>query len=124
MALQINLSLSEDDSLHFTGEVVRARLPADEGKIYYVRFQPRARTNWHEHPGTQILFVLEGRCRVQRQGHPVVELKPNEMLTIPAGEPHWHGAAPDAPMSHIAVNLFSGETKWMHAVSEKEYESK
>jgi quercetin dioxygenase-like cupin family protein len=89
-------------------------------KVYYVEFEPGARTNWHLHTGTQILLVREGRCRYQREGEPALELGPGDTVTIPPGERHWHGAAPGSGTAHIAINL-DATTEWMEPVGEAEY---
>jgi quercetin dioxygenase-like cupin family protein len=68
----------------------------------------------------QILFVAEGRCRYQHAGGPVEEAGAGETIYIPAGEQHWHGATPEAPMVHIAMNI-DLETEWLEPVTEEQY---
>jgi len=89
-------------------------------KIFRVEFAPGARTNWHTHTGVQILFVAEGRCRFQQAGGPVTEAGAGQAIFIPAGEKHWHGAPPDAPMAHVALNI-DFETEWLEPVSDEQY---
>ena len=70
--------------------------------------------------GVQILFVAEGRCRFQHWGGPVQEAEAGETVYIPAGEKHWHGATPEAPMVHVALNI-DLETEWLEPVSDAQY---
>jgi quercetin dioxygenase-like cupin family protein len=112
------------DQANFTGS---ARIRRAEGldaraalKVFRVEFQPGARTNWHEHTGVQLLLVLEGRCRVQKRGEPVREVEARSVVAIQPGEEHWHGAAPGAVMTHLAVNV-GATTRWLAPVSDEEY---
>ena len=73
-----------------------------------VTFEPGARTHWHSHPVGQALFVVSGRGRIQLWGKPVQEILPGDVVTIPAGEKHWHGAAPETAMTHIAIHGVEG----------------
>ena len=68
-----------------------------------VTFEPGARTAWHSHPRGQILIVTAGTGRVQRWGDPIEEIRQGDVVRIPAGEKHWHGASPQASMTHIAI---------------------
>lgn len=68
-----------------------------------VTFEPGARTAWHTHPLGQTLIVTSGKGRVQREGGPVEEIGLGDIVWFPPGEKHWHGAAPDTAMSHIAI---------------------
>jgi quercetin dioxygenase-like cupin family protein len=70
---------------------------------FVVRFAPGARTAWHCHPGGQTLYVTEGRGLAQSRGGPIIEIRPGDVIYTPPGEWHWHGAAPDHFMSHIAM---------------------
>lgn len=88
-------------------------------KILRVEFAAGARTNWHTHTGVQVLFVAEGRCRFQHWGGPVQEAAAGETVFIPTGEKHWHGASPDGPMAHVALNI-DLETEWLEPVSEEQ----
>jgi quercetin dioxygenase-like cupin family protein len=108
---------------YFTGAVTLRPIPADGAdpvKLFRVELAAGARTNWHTHSGVQILFVAEGRCRFQHEGGPVQEAGIGETICIPAGEKHWHGATPEAPMAHVAVNI-DLETEWLEPVSEEQY---
>jgi quercetin dioxygenase-like cupin family protein len=88
-----------------------------------VTFEPGARTAWHTHPLGQILIVTAGRGLVQRLGGPVEEIRPGDVVWIPPGEKHWHGAAPTTAMTHIAiVEQLDGKTAdWMEKVSDEQY---
>ncbi|GHD58088.1 (R)-mandelonitrile lyase [Jeongeupia chitinilytica] len=68
-----------------------------------VTFEPGARTAWHTHPLGQTLIVTAGRGLVQRWGGPVEEIRPGDVVWIPEGEKHWHGAVPATAMTHIAI---------------------
>lgn len=113
------------DSKHFTGCVCLKRLvpenPDAGTRLYRVRFEAKARTNWHWHPGEQLLLVLEGTCRLQKRGEEMVELGVGDVARITRKEEHWHGAAPDAAMTHIAVTG-PGKTQWLEEVVETEYQ--
>ena len=80
-----------------------------------VEFEAGARTNWHSHSGVQILLIIEGRGRVQQWGEPVQEVGAGDTVSIAPGENHWHGAARDARMVHLAVNIDT-TTMWMEPV--------
>jgi len=118
------LSGDPGDPSYFTGAVTLRKLAVGPevapNKIFRVEFAPEARTSWHTHSGVQILFVAEGRCRFQHWGGPVEEAGAGDTIFIPAGEKHWHGATPDGPMVHVALNI-DLETEWLEPVSEKQY---
>jgi quercetin dioxygenase-like cupin family protein len=88
-----------------------------------VTFEPGARTAWHTHPLGQTLIVTAGCGRVQREGGPVEEIRPGDVIWIPPGEKHWHGAAPTTAMTHIAIQeKLGGKTvDWMEPVSDEQY---
>jgi len=90
-----------------------------------VSFTPGARTTWHTHPLGQTLYVVSGVGRVQREGGPVQEIRPGDVVWIPANTKHWHGAAPDTPMSHLALaeRLDGQVVTWLEQVSETQYRS-
>jgi|UniRef100_UPI003BABE08F quercetin dioxygenase-like cupin family protein len=89
----------------------------------HVTFEPGARTAWHTHPAGQTLIVTFGRGRVQREGGPVEEISAGDVVWFPAGEKHWHGAAPDTAMSHIAIqeSIDGSAVTWMEKVSDTDY---
>ena len=88
-----------------------------------VTFEPGARTAWHSHPRGQILIVTAGTGRVQRWGDSVEEIRAGDVVRIPAGQKHWHGASPQASMTHIAISEYRDGTvvQWMEKVSDEEY---
>ena len=88
-----------------------------------VTFEPGARTDWHTHPAGQMLVVTAGCGRVQQEGHAMQEIRPGDVVTIPANIRHWHGAAPTTAMSHIAVHeqRDGSAVTWMEKVSEAQY---
>ena len=88
-----------------------------------VTFEPRARTAWHSHPRGQILVVTAGTGRVQLWGGPIEEIRAGDVVRIPAGQKHWHGASPQASMTHIAIAEHRDGTvvQWMEQVSDDQY---
>lgn len=90
-----------------------------------VSFTPGARTAWHTHPLGQTLYVVSGIGRVQMEGGLVQEIRPGDVVWIPANTKHWHGAAPDTPMSHLALaeQLDGQVVTWLEQVSETQYHS-
>ncbi len=110
------------DPSYFSGEVELRAAQHDLGpvKLFRVEFAPGARTHWHTHSGVQLLFVAAGRCRFQHWGGAVMEAGAGEAIYVPAGEKHWHGATPEAPMAHLATNI-DLETEWLEEVSEAQY---
>jgi len=89
----------------------------------HVTFEPGARTAWHTHPLGQTLIVTSGRGLAQRWGGPIEEILPGDVIWFPPGEKHWHGAAPETAMSHIAVHeALNGSTvDWLEHVSDDQY---
>ncbi len=89
----------------------------------YVTFEPGARTVWHTHPVGQTLIVTLGTGLVQRVGGPVETIRPGDVVWIPAGVKHWHGAAPSTGMTHIAIteSLNGKAVDWHEPVSEAQY---
>jgi 4-carboxymuconolactone decarboxylase len=88
-----------------------------------VTFAPGARSAWHTHPLGQVLIVTAGTGRVQRWGDPVDEIRQGDVVWIPPGQKHWHGAAPDSSMAHIAIveTLDGKSADWMEKVSDAHY---
>ena len=112
---------------HFTGSVrvdplFQATAPSHASGAL-VTFEPGARTAWHTHTLGQILIVTAGTGRVQRWGDPVEEIHPGDVVWIPPGQKHWHGAAPNSSMAHIAITeQLDGKTvDWMEKVSDAQY---
>jgi 4-carboxymuconolactone decarboxylase len=88
-----------------------------------VTFEPAARSAWHSHPLGQVLIVTAGTGRVQQWGGPIDEIRQGDVVRIPPGVKHWHGAAPTTSMAHIALveQLDGKSTEWMEKVSEEQY---
>jgi quercetin dioxygenase-like cupin family protein len=88
-----------------------------------VTFEPGARTAWHTHPLGQTLIVLAGCGWVQREGGPVEEIHPGDVVWFSPDEKHWHGAAATTAMTHIAIqeNLEGKVVEWMEKVTEEQY---
>ena len=88
-----------------------------------VTFEPGARTAWHTHPLGQTLIITAGCGWVQREGGPIEEIRPGDVVWFPPGEKHWHGASPATAMSHIAIQeaLNGSPVDWMEQVSDEEY---
>jgi quercetin dioxygenase-like cupin family protein len=91
-----------------------------------VSFEPGARTNWHTHPLGQTLYVTAGVGRAQTLGGPVLEIKAGDVLWIPPGEKHWHGAAPTTGMVHISMQEAEGGeyVTWLEPVTDEQYNAK
>jgi len=108
----------------FTGHARITRMTglSDDPKLnaYRVEFELGARTDWHTHSGTQLLLIISGRCRLQRDGESITEIADGDVACIAPGERHWHGAGPDSPMTHLAINIDS-TTTWLEKVADAEY---
>lgn len=91
-----------------------------------VSFEPGARTAWHTHPLGQTLYVTAGVGRAQTLGGPVLEIKAGDVLWIPPGEKHWHGAAPTTGMVHISMQEAEGGeyVTWLEQVTDEQYNAK
>ncbi len=94
-------------------------------QVQHVTFEPGARTVWHTHPLGQLLLVTSGRGRVQSAGGEVREVRPGDVISIPPGEKHWHGATPEHVMSFVAVQeeLDGRVVDALEPVSDEEYSS-
>ncbi|HVX36092.1 MAG TPA: cupin domain-containing protein [Hyphomicrobium sp.] len=90
-----------------------------------VTFEPGARTAWHTHPLGQTLIVTAGCGWAQREGGPVEEIRPGDVIWFPPGEKHWHGATATTGMTHFAIQeALEGKTvDWMEKVSDEQYRS-
>jgi len=89
-----------------------------------VTFEPGARTAWHTHPLGQVLIVTAGCGRAQRQGGPIEDIRPGDVVVFAPNEKHWHGAAPTTAMTHIAIQeaLDGKAVEWMEKVSDQQYQ--
>ena len=112
---------------HFTGKVSVESLFASPGSGSYsggvVHFQEGARTAWHTHPAGQTLIIVSGQGLVQAEGEPAQEMRPGDVVWIPANVRHWHGATPNHAMSHVAIaEPENGSTvTWREHVSDQQY---
>jgi quercetin dioxygenase-like cupin family protein len=104
------------DSLHEAPEPARMRCAS-------VAFAPGARTAWHTHPLGQTLVITAGEGLVQRDGGAIERVQPGDVVWFAPGEKHWHGAAPDSAMTHIAIqeHLDGVAVTWMEHVSDAQY---
>ena len=112
---------------YFSGKSFLAPVSTQQVSIFNVTFEPGCRNNWHVHHaskgGGQILVCIAGRGYYQEEGKPAQELHPGDVVNIPAGVKHWHGAAPDSWFSHLAVEV-PGENRsneWLEPVTDAEY---
>jgi quercetin dioxygenase-like cupin family protein len=90
-----------------------------------VTFEPRARTAWHTHPLGQTLIVTVGVGLAQREGGPIEEIHPGDIIWFEPNEKHWHGASPTIAMTHIAMQeqLNGKVVEWMEKVTDEDYTS-
>lgn len=111
----------------FTGSVWQEPIIEAPGparvRAAVVRFDPGARTNWHTHPLGQTLYVTAGSGLAQTLGGPIREIRAGDVIWIPPGEKHWHGAAPTTPMTHVAIHeaLNGKHVDWMEPVTDAQY---
>jgi quercetin dioxygenase-like cupin family protein len=112
---------------YFTGQVriepiISAADPARVAAAN-VTFEPGARTTWHTHPLGQTIIITAGVGRAQREGGPVEEIRPGDVVWFEPGEKHWHGAGPETAMTHIAIQekLNGSPVDWLEAVSDEDY---
>jgi quercetin dioxygenase-like cupin family protein len=116
-------------SENFTGKVWLHMMGAEDSSLHArfgnVTFEPKARTNWHSHPGGQVLFITEGEGYYQAKGQPARLLRKGDVVEIPPNVVHWHGAGPDSEFAHIAISLNTDEggTVWSGSVTDEEYAS-
>jgi quercetin dioxygenase-like cupin family protein len=107
------------DPGHFTlpagrHELIHVEDPASSALL--VKFGPGGRTHWHSHPRGQYLHIVEGEGRAQSRGGEVVSLHPGDTVYASPGEEHWHGAARDRSVAHLAFSF--GNTEWLEPVAE------
>ena len=115
------------NSPNFSGTVWLNMMGAKDTTLHAsygnVTFEPGARTNWHSHPGGQVLFITKGKGYYQAKGQPSQLLQKGDFVEIQPNIVHWHGAAPDSEFAHIAVSLNTdlGGAVWLSTVLEEEY---
>ena len=116
------------DPAYFTGQVWQETVIGDGAetdiRALRVTFAPGARTAWHTHPRGQTLHVLSGVGRVATRGGPVEVIRQGDTVWIPPGEEHWHGAAPDRMMCHLAIqeSVDGRAADWLEHVSDTDYD--
>ena len=112
---------------YFIGHSYLAPLSTSQVGVFNVTFEPGCRNNWHIHRadkgGGQILVCVAGRGYYQEWGKQAQELHPGDVVNIPVGVKHWHGAAPDSWFSHLAVEVPGENTgnEWLEAVDDGQY---
>ena len=118
---------STPDPAYFTGTVrmdplISAPAPARLNAIS-VTFEPGARTAWHTHPLGQTLIVTAGCGLAQKAGEAIQTIRPGDVIWFEPGEKHWHGAAPDCAMTHIALQEAQdgSAAEWLEKVTDAEY---
>lgn len=115
---------------YFTGTVWIDEIAGGDApgrlRAFRVAFEPGARTAWHTHPKGQVLHVVSGIGRAQCEGDRILSLRPGDTVRIPPGERHWHGAAPDHAMTHLALQEADdsgSHSAWLQQVTDAEYGS-
>jgi quercetin dioxygenase-like cupin family protein len=112
---------------NFTGKVRVEPLfsanPEINVSAAYVTFEPGARSAWHTHPAGQRLIVTSGVGLTQEEGKPIQVIRAGDVVSCPAGVKHWHGAAPNRAMTHLAVtgNVEGKNVVWMEKVTDEDY---
>ena len=112
---------------NFTGETHVQMLTIDganfDAMSYNVTFAPGSRTDWHSHPGGQLLYCTYGEGRYQEKGQPIQHLKVGDVVEIKPDVVHWHGAAPNSEFVHLGIStqLSKGPAEWLGAVTDEEY---
>jgi quercetin dioxygenase-like cupin family protein len=107
--VKVDMLFPPNDTAHFSGA--------------YVTFQPGARTNWHWHPAGQHMIVTHGVALTGTRDGKVIEFREGETVWCPVGVDHWHGATPDAPMTHLVISG-SKDGKavvWKEKVTDEQY---
>ena len=116
---------TEAPAEHFTGSVRIELLFNDPSRAIgtNVTFEHGARTAWHTHPFGQTLLITSGTGWIQQWGQPIVEVQKGDVIWIPAGTKHWHGATRTSSMTHIAITeqLDGNAVTWMENVSDEQY---
>jgi len=130
MKIDSRTPTTKNPPAQFTGDVWLDPIasPREEGQrmmVAKVRFAPGARTAWHSHALGQTLHVTQGIAWVQSRGGEKVELHAGQTAYCPPGEEHWHGAAPDSFMEHLAMLDHADDpattTTWLENVTDTDY---
>ena len=113
---------------YFSGKSFLHYLSTEQVTVFNVTFEPKCRNNWHIHHakkgGGQILVCVAGRGWYQERGREAIEMRPGDVVNIPEGVKHWHGAAKDSWFQHLAIEV-PGEgivNEWCEPVSDEEYD--
>lgn len=112
---------------YFSGQSFLAPISTEQVGIFNVTFEPKCRNNWHIHHaesgGGQILICVAGRGWYQEWGKEAVEMLPGDVVNIPAGVKHWHGASSDSWFSHLAVEVpgTGRSSEWLEEVTDAAY---
>lgn len=115
------------NSKNFTGTVYVNMLAPNDTihniSMGNVTFEPGARSNWHYHPGGQVLIITHGKGHYQEEGKDVQIIKAGEVIKCPPNVKHWHGASPEESMTHTAIstNINQGGVAWLQPVTDEEY---
>ena len=118
---------NDDFAQYFIGKSYLAPLSKEQVGIFNVTFEPKCRNNWHIHKadkgGGQILICISGRGYYQEWGKEAQELNPGDIVNIPVGVKHWHGAAFDSWFSHIAIEVPGKNisNEWLETVDDETY---
>ncbi len=116
--------MPEKFSQYFKGQAYLNMLTTDGVKVMNVTFEPSCRNNWHiHHGGGQILMAISGRGYYQELGKEVQILNPGDIVQIPVGVKHWHGASRNSMFTHLAVEVPADnyETEWLEQISDEDY---
>ena len=111
----------------FTGDAFLTPLIAKDNNNNFsagvVSFEPSARTNWHTHPKGQVLIVIEGQGYYQEKAAAAKVIQKGDVVNIPANTEHWHGAAANNKMVHIAITNYQDDVQvvWLNPVSDEDY---
>jgi len=114
---------------YFIGNAwIKMLVPNDQifnTQIGNVVFEPGARNNWHTHPGGQILIITDGVGYYQEKGKPAQVIRKGDVITIAPDVVHWHGAAANSSMTHLAINTNThrGVVTWLEPVTDDQYRS-
>ena len=113
---------------YFSGQSYLHFLSKEQVTVFNVTFEPTCRNNWHIHHATsgggQILICVAGRGWYQEWGKPAIEMRPGDVVNIPQGVKHWHGAAKDSWFQHLAIEVPGTDivNEWCEPVDEKDYQ--
>jgi quercetin dioxygenase-like cupin family protein len=120
-----SISWTQAPAEHFTGDVWFGEMAPpdkpDDLNVLGVQFAPGSRTDWHSHPGGQVLYVVSGSGLVANKDGERVAIASGDTVATPPNELHWHGATPDSPMLHLSIT-HHGATEWTEEkVSDLQY---